>query len=160
MDKPEFERRLVVAAGWAVEFAATMVYQELSPLQRFLIEPNCSYDGNPLEDDEEVFPEDSLPAGKAYGPFDAATAAGWLWRRGKVPEWIDVRAFDVDATSTILWLTCCGRFTALTERLYHARAGNQPFLVKSPSLPTFEWKSAERDGRFDLEGKRRPAGSL
>jgi hypothetical protein len=155
MDRSEFERRLVLAARQAIEFAATMVRQKLPAFQQFLISPNQSYDGNPLEDDQELFPEDSLPPGKTHGPVGAAAAADWLWRQGKVPEWIDVRAFDADASSTTLWLTCCGRFTALTGRLYHTEAGNPPFHVTGPSLPTFEWKSVERDGRFDLEAKRR-----
>src|SRR5436190_6166482 len=131
-----------------------MVCQRLPLVHRFLIAPNRSYDGNPLEDDQEVFPEDSLPPGSTHGPFEAGEAADWLWRRGKSPEWIDVRAFDADDACTTLWLTCCGRFTALPQRLYHHRAGNPPFLVTSPHFPTVEWRSVERDGRFDLEARR------
>ena len=59
MDRLEFERRLMVAASEAIEFAATMVHQELPRSPQFLISPNQSYDENPLEDDEEIFPEDS-----------------------------------------------------------------------------------------------------
>src|SRR5687768_17446855 len=104
VDRSELERRLVLAASQAIEFAATMVRQKLPLVQRFLIEPNQSYDGNPLEDDQELFPEDSLPRGKTHGPFGAGEAADWLWRRGKIPEWIDVRAFDADEACTTLWL--------------------------------------------------------
>ena len=94
-----------------------MVTQDLPAKQLFLIQPNQSYDGNPLDDDEEVFPQDSLHSEEALGPLGSEAAAEWLWRQGKIPEWIDIRAFDANAVSSVLWLTCCGRFTALRERL-------------------------------------------
>lgn len=130
-----------------------MVKQVLPDTPLFLIEPNTSYDGNAVLGDETLFPQDSLPPGKTLGPLDTRAATHWLWREGKIPEWIDVRAYDVSSSASVLWLMCCGRFTSDADLLYHEREGNQPFHVTSPTLPP-GWKSVEADGPFDLEAKR------
>lgn len=131
-----------------------MVKQVLPDAPLFLIEPNASYDGNAVPGDEDLFPQDSLPAGRTLGPLDATAATNWLWREGKIPEWIDVRAYDASSSASVLWLMCCGRFTSQADRLYHEREGNQPFHVTSPVLPP-GWTSVEADGLFDLEAQRR-----
>jgi hypothetical protein len=131
-----------------------MAKQALPDHPVFQIQPNVSFDGNALQDDEELFPQDSLPAGQTLGPFDASTATGWLWRSGKIPEWIDVRAYGTVQAASVLRLECCGRFTSCAELLYHEREGNQPFHVTSPTLPP-GWRSVEQDGRLDLEATRR-----
>lgn len=52
-------------------------------------------------------------------------------------------------------LLVCGRYSALTELLYHEQEGNPPFHVKSPVLPP-GWESVEQHGRLDLEARRAP----
>jgi hypothetical protein len=132
-----------------------MVKQTLPDDPVFEIAPNSSFDGNPLQGDEAVFPQDTLPPGQTLGPLDANSAADWLWRGGKIPEWIDVRVYGACPASSILRLECCGRFTSSAELLYHERERNQPFHVTSPTLPP-GWRSVELHGRFDLEANRRP----
>lgn len=154
IDRDEFARRLREAARRAIDYARKMVKQTLPDQPVFQIQPNVSFDGNPLQGDEKLFPEDTLPEGQTLGPVDAESATEWLWRHGKIPEWIDARVYGTTPTSSVLRLACCGRFTSCAELLYHEREGNQPFHVTSPYLPP-GWRSVEHDGRFDLEAVRR-----
>ncbi len=127
-----------------------MVRQTLPDEAWFLVGANQSYDGNPLVEDEQVFPNESS-LGRAERSLEEA--ADWLWRNGKVPEWVNLRAYDADEAATYILMECCGRFTALEELLYHRREGYAPFHVTSPTLP-FEWESVELNGRIDLEARR------
>jgi hypothetical protein len=159
MDVPathdELRQRLDRAAKAALEVARMFVGEVLHESVLFLIDPNRSYDGNPLEGDEQVFPNDS--ANGRIGPLDSQAAAAWLWRDGKVPEWVNVTAFDVVGTQTHVRLECCGRFTASDKHLYHRREGYPPFHVLGPSVP-FDWESVEKSGHVLLEGRRPSAG--
>lgn len=153
IDAMAFARRFREAANSSVAFAATMVRQRLPASQRFLIEPNGSFDKNALADDEELFPEDSLPPGKKIGPLTFEQALAWMWRNGKVPEWVDVAVHAADRRHTYLRLICCGRFTGLERRLYYGNGPVAPFGIKSPDLPPgLEWEAVEAGVRFDLPG--------
>ena len=127
------------------------VAESLPPQVVFLIEANASYDGNPLEDDEEVFPLDSEQG--LIGPLDAEGAASWLWRDGKIPEWINVTAYDVVEERTHVRISCCGRFTAQDAHLYHRHEGYPPFHVLGPPV-SLDWESVEKSGHVTLEGRR------
>src|SRR5687767_7538830 len=102
MDRGTFEERLRVAAQRAVVFARQYVRQSLPDEVAFQLLPNRSYDGNPLVGDEEVFPADSLPEGQSHGPWSVAEAVGFLWRSGKVPEWIDVSVVGEDSVLSLI----------------------------------------------------------
>ena len=156
IDRTAFAEHFAGAVDAAVAFAATIVRQRLPSSRRFLIEPNASFDDNPLRDDEQLSPDDSLPRRKFVGPFTAEEAVGWMWRDGKVPEWVDVSLYRADRQQTFVSLVCCGRFTGLERRLYYRRPGDlPPFGIKSPVLPPF-WRSVHLDGRFDLPGQWQP----
>jgi hypothetical protein len=117
---------------------------------RYLVYPNQSYDGNPRVGDEEVFPEESLPEDQFHGPWSTEATLNWLWRNGKVPEWIDVDVQAEGGRHTLIALRCCGRFTGQEELLYHRYLeGVPPFSIKSPYLPPC-WESVEESGKFDL----------
>ena len=81
------------------------------------------------------------------GPWLAKEAVTYLWRDGKVPEWIDVAVEAVDHRSLVA-LRCCGRFTSSEELLYHSPSGLPPLSIKSPALPP-DWSMEP--------GPRRPA---
>ena len=115
----------------------------------FRVYPNQSYDENPRVGNEAVFPDDSLPEGVYHGPWSYEQVVDFLWRDGKVPEWIDIAVRDVEGGVTVAWLRCCGRFTVQDDLLYHRGGGQQPFSVKSPDLPT-GWQSTEASGTFPL----------
>jgi len=148
IERAAFERHFRAAVESSVAFAATMVRPSLPAARRFLIEPNASYDWQPLLEDQRLYPEDSLPDGERLGPLTFEQASGWMWRDGKVPEWVDVGVCGVDTHHTYTSLRCCGRFTGIAGRLYY-RNGLPPFGIKSPVLPV-GWKSVEESGRFDL----------
>ncbi|MCZ2341536.1 MAG: hypothetical protein LC104_07030 [Bacteroidales bacterium] len=144
-----FEDRLTAAARGAVRFAREFVRQPLPDEFALLVVPNCSYDGNPQVGDEEVFPAESLPDGRSLGPWSVAEAVAFLWRAGKVPEWIDLHVVAEDGVRSLVELWCCGRFSADEKLLYHQHGGFAPFHVVSPPLPP-DWRGAEASGRFDL----------
>jgi hypothetical protein len=154
VERATFEQRLATAAHGAVQFARTFVQQQLPDEFALLIVPNCSYDGNPRVDDEEVYQHDALPEGRSHGPWSVADAVAFLWRAGKVPEWIDLHVVAEDGLRSLVELRCCGRFSASEDLLYHQYGGLAPFQVVSPPLPP-GWQGAEVSGRFDLYWERR-----
>ena len=89
MQRGMFEERLLAAAREAVRLARRCVRQTLPDDVAFLVYPNQPEEGNSLSGDERVYPQDTLPDGKAHGPWSAAEAVTFLWRDGAVPEWID-----------------------------------------------------------------------
>jgi hypothetical protein len=150
MDRATFENRLRSAAEKTVLFAQEHVWQTLHDDIVFLICPNQSYDGNPQIGDEEVFPKESLPEGQCHGPWGFKEVIDFLWRNGKVPEWINIAVTSEDGQRTVVALRCCGRFTAQEELLYHRYIGGvPPFSIKSANLPP-GWESVEDSGKFDL----------
>ena len=149
MRRSDFEARLNEAARQAVEFARLLVREELPDGISFRVFPNQSFDGHPLVGDEEVFPGDELPDGRSHGPWSPERAAEFLWRGGKVPEWVDASVLDADGRHAVVALRCCGRFTASDELLYYPTSATRPFSVKSPPLPP-DWVSVESSGKFAL----------
>jgi hypothetical protein len=149
MDRSVFERHLRMAAEKALKFARHFVVQTLPGQMAFRVYPSQSYDGNPRVSDEQVFPEESLEHGRFYGPWSFAEVVAFLWRNGKIPEWVDISVESEDACRTIMALLCCGRFTADEELLYHRSGGCPPFAIKSPNIPP-GLDSVEEQGRFDL----------
>jgi putative acetyltransferase len=148
VERATFEERLAIAARFAVQFGRDFVRQPLPDEFALLVKPNCSYDGNPRRGDEEVFPEESLPDGCRHGPWSVAEAVAFLWRAGKVPEWIDLHVVAEDGVRALIELECCGRFSA-DEELIYPYGGWSPFQVGSPR-PPLGWQSLEVSGRFDL----------
>ena len=153
MDRSTFEARLRTAAQQAVQFARQYVREVLPDDVAFLVYPNQSCDENPRVGDEEVFPDESLPEGGHHGPWQVDEVVSFLWRGGKVPEWIDAAVQAVGARHTVVRLLCCGRFTGQDDLLYHRKQGVPPFSVKSPYLPP-GWESVEASGRFSLDWRQ------
>jgi hypothetical protein len=149
VDRTKFEARLRAASRWALIVAREYVRQPLPDEVAFRVYPNQSFDGNPLVGDEAMSTADSLPDGSFHGPWSVEGAMSYLWRDGKVPEWVDAGVEAVDGSRSLVSLRCCGRFTASVDLLYHRRAGLPPFSIKSPILPP-GWESTEVSGRFDL----------
>lgn len=149
MDRNTFRTRLIEASEKALSWAREHVSNPLPPGYLYLLYPNQSYDDNPPEGDEETFPAESLPDRKFLGPLNAEQVVEYLWRGGKVPEWVNVTAQAYDEHYSYLELLCCGRFTALEELLYHKAEGHQPFHVLSPDLPP-DWEGVGKSGKFDI----------
>ena len=149
MERALLQDRLTEASEKALSWARRHVVNCLPSSCLYLIYPNQSYDGNPLKDDEELFPKDSLPFPQFLGPLSFDEAVQFLWRDEKIPEWVDVSVQAHDAEYSYIQLRCCGRFTTIEELLYHRAEGCQPFHVLSPHLPP-HWRSLEENGKFDL----------
>ena len=147
MQKDTFHEHLVRATGHSVEFARRYVRNRLPESFRYFVDLNQSYDGNPLEAGERVFPDDVARHGACVGPLSADHVVELLWRDGLVPEWVDVSVERADDTHTFIRLLCCGRFTDRAERLYYSDTDVCPFGCKSPVLPP-GW--SESDEPFDL----------
>ena len=149
MDKNVFHQNFDKAIEVVIPFSSRFVTNLLPSDYLLLVYPNMSYDGNPLVGDEQIFPEDSLREGQKFiGPLNDLEVIEFLWRNGKVPEWINVSVSTYDEKFTYLELICCGRFTA-GMGLYHTNEGYPPFHVLGPNLPP-HWKSVEESGKFDL----------
>jgi hypothetical protein len=153
MDRVTFEVRLLTAARHAVEFARDFVYQLLPDELGFRVYPNQSFDSTPRVGDEVIFPEESVLEGAFHGPWSTDETVDYLWRAGKVPEWIDVAVEASVDRFTLVALRCCGRFTASEDLRYHRLRGLSPFSIKSPWLPP-GWESIEASGRFDLNWRQ------
>jgi len=154
MDRHLFERHFHTAADQTRRFARQFVEQALPDQLAFRVYPNQSYDGNPRVGDEEVFPEETLADGCFHGPWSITEVIGFLWRNGKVPEWVDVAVESEDACRTMIALRCCGRFTSQEELLYHRPGGCPPFSIKSPYFPPGLW-NVEEQGKFDLHWREK-----
>jgi len=144
MDRTTFAGNLESAAKLLLPFTRSLISNALPDEVRFLVQPNATYDGNPLEDDEQRFPNDVRS-----GPLTAEQAVERLWRDGKVPEWINLSVHSYDVNFTYAELLCCGRFTALDRHLYHRAEGRPPFHILGPTIPP-GWRSPELSGKFDL----------
>lgn len=149
MDRDTFEERLRTVARKVVCFAREHVRQPLPDAVAFRVRPNQSFDDNPRVGDEVVFPDESLNEGEFLGPWTAEDAVAYMWRDGKVPEWVDAAVESEDGRCSLIGLRCCGRFTASEGLLYHRPGGLVPFSIKSPVLPP-GWESGEVSGRFDI----------
>src|SRR5215212_10278346 len=97
MEKDTFGQNLLSATYTVLPFSQEFVINQLPSNCRYIIFPNQSYDKNPLEGDEQLFPEDSLSLHLYVGPYDAGQVVEYLWRNGKIPEWVNVSVYSYDA---------------------------------------------------------------
>jgi hypothetical protein len=59
-----------------------------------------------------------------------------LYRKNKVPVWININVLKSSRKSTTFNLLCAGRFTDNKEEFYYNnKIGSTPFGIKSPELP-------------------------
>lgn len=59
-----------------------------------------------------------------------------LYRKNKVPIWININVLKSSRKSTTFNLLCAGRFTDNKEEFYYInKIGSTPFGIKSPELP-------------------------
>ena len=151
MTRARFEQALRGASDASRQFALSVVTNDLPTDYRYVAYLNQSFDENPLEADETVYPEDPLLVGDLDTPLSSVEIVQLLCRGDAVPEWIDISAYRVTHRFTVFSLHSCGRFTPNAERLYYADSDLSPFGIKSPVLPP-RWTEAQ--GRFDLNTTR------
>ncbi|MGE6355364.1 hypothetical protein ACQKCJ_15965 [Flavobacterium sp. NPDC079362] len=129
MTKEDFKINLEKALKGLLDFTQEMVTNKLPHDYKFIIKTNCSYDGNELENDEEIYPDDKINETNSINPATKSTAIDYLWRNGKVPQWINVQVSSCDANFSYITLECCGRYSAF---LNHK---DGPFRGSGPSIP-------------------------
>jgi len=151
MTRARFEQALRGASNASRRFALSVVTYDLPTDYRYVAYLNQSFDGNPLEADETVYPDDPFRVGDLDSPLSSVEIVQLLCRDDAVPEWIDISAYRVTDRFTVFSLHCCGRFTPNADRLYYADNDLSPFGIKSPVLPP-RWTEAQ--GRFDLNTTR------
>ena len=153
MDESTFRERLLRAEQETVQFSRNYVVDELPDTYVFIVFPNKHGEEKKLVGDAEVFPEDSLPRGQFLGPLDADDVVKYLWRNGKVPEWINVNVRAVEDGATVIQLICCGHFTSLPANFYNEMVdpdfeNHTPFSIHGPFYPE-GWKRG--DPKFELK---------
>lgn len=152
MDKAQFKQNLEKSLEGLIEFTQEMVVNKLPLKHLFIIKTNCSFDGNQLVEDEEIFPDDKINEWSSINPANQQTVIDYLWRNGKVPEWINVQVERCDETYTYISLECCGRYTASDKLLYHKNEERPPFHSLSPSIPLryFDEETDELIQKIDI----------
>jgi hypothetical protein len=146
LSRDTFKKNLQEAATLARDFTRTLVKTLLPDEIAYTILYGCSYDGNPLIEDERTFPEDY--DGELIITTSAEEVATMVWRDDFVPEWINVTVGREDGQRTHIKLECCGRYSASPKMMYHIHEGRPPFHVLGPPmLPGFDGKQGTK---FDL----------
>ncbi len=134
MQLTDFERLLDTATASAIAFARTMILDTLPNSYIYRVFPNQSHDEN-RRPDVVVYPEDSLPSLNDYIEMTREQCLIFLYRNGRIPEWVDLSVGYADAMLTYVNCHCCGRFTDDDQRLYYNHRQLGPFGVKSPIFP-------------------------
>ena len=80
----------------------------------------------------DIYEED---CGKMKLDLTDSEVVDLLFRKGKVPIWIDINVLKPSRKSTTLNLLCAGRNSDDSEKFYYNHNGSGPFGVKSPKLP-------------------------
>ncbi len=131
----------------ARDFTRRFIEEPLPEPLLFRLRLNASYDGNPLREDERVFPEDSdRGLARRLSRCTAEQVVDVLWRDAMVPEWVNLSVVGDARTATLVEVLACGRYTANVERLYHQHEDRAPFHVLSPALPP----KFERGQKFSI----------
>lgn len=148
MTKDRFRELLEKVTQQVVEFTRTQVWNSIPDRVQYRVFANQSYDKRPDGRILTDFPEDSLPDSGFRMFSGPELAVSFLWRDGRVPQWINVQIEEATDAITTVDLVCCGRYTDNEEHMYYTPWGTGPFGVKGPSLPP-GWRDGPQE-RFDL----------
>lgn len=147
ISRAAFEKNLESASSYALEFARTLVINDLPDGIRYVVLLGASYDESQLEEGEYTFPEDYEHRERCF--YRVSDIVDLLWRNGKVPEWVNVFVESATQEYTNIKLECCGRFSDKVEYMYHAHEGRAPFHVLGPPMPVGGDFSSQ-EGKYQL----------
>jgi hypothetical protein len=125
-----FRQNLFAASVAAIDFGGRYIYNSISNNITYDIEFNCSCDQGLTQFDRYENDE-----GRVERNVSVAAVLRLLYRKGKVPAWIDVSIVKSNRFNTRLGLKCAGRYTDQLNDLYYVDQGTHPFGIKSPILP-------------------------
>lgn len=92
---------------------------------------NVSND-NPYLKNFDVYPQDN---GKIVELISANEVVDLLYRKNKVPVWIDISVESIHNNCTVLHLLCAGRYSDDFKAIYYQKGETGPFGIKSPVFP-------------------------
>ncbi len=131
MTRDEFERRLIEATTYAIDFARDFVSDALPNSLRYYLLLNQSNDRHSTEA-MVLYPEDD---GIILSHETAGEVVSTIYREGRCPVWIDISVRAIEGHETCIQLLCAGRYVTDDNLLYHRGRSTYPFSVKSPPLP-------------------------
>jgi len=131
MTKIEFQFHLAGASILAYRFAKNYITNNLPFEFKYDVELNVSAD-NPKLEQFDVYPKDN---GIIKSSLSEEDVVDLLYRKNKVPVWIDINVCKSNEEETIFKLLCAGRYSNNKEEFYYNHNGSGPFGVKSPILP-------------------------
>ncbi len=131
MTKIEFQFHLAGASILAYRFAKNYLTNNLPIKFKYNVVLNGSSDDPGLKQ-FDVYPDDN---GIIKNSLTEAEVVDLLFRKDKVPVWIDINVCESNKEETIFNLLCAGRYSNNKDEFYYNHNGSGPFGVKSPILP-------------------------
>lgn len=126
-----FRNNLQSATDSALEFAKTLITNQLLGELKYLVFLGSSCDEFDLEEAELILDGDQQYV--RLNNLDEVRKI--LWRSGLVPEWVNVYVSSEDADNTNIKFDYCARFTEDPKIVYHIEKGIAPFHVLGPPVP-------------------------
>ena len=131
MTKQEFLFRLKDASLVALKFAERYVKDKLTTDFKYnVIFTPANTTGNISQFD--IYAEDD---GIIKLNLTDNEVVDLLYRKNKIPIWIDINVLKSNKKSTTFNLFCAGRYSDNEEELYYNDCGSGPFGIKSPTFP-------------------------
>lgn len=131
MTKQEFLFQLKGASFVALKFAERYVKDKLATDFKYntiFTPPNIYGD----VDQFDIYPEDE---GLIKLNLTDIEVVDLLYRKNKVPIWIDINVLKSSRKTTTFNLLCAGRYSDNKDEYYYRDNGSAPFGIKSPQFP-------------------------
>lgn len=129
MTKQEFLFHLKGASYIALKFAENYVKDKLTTDFKYNV---IFTPANKSEnvDQFDIYPEDD---GIIKLNLSDNEVVDLLYRKNKIPIWIDINVLKVNGKITVFNLACAGRYSDNKKEYYYH--GSAPFGIKSPTFP-------------------------
>lgn len=138
MTKQEFSFRLKNASFIALDFAKHYVTDKLTNDFKYNVIFTPANDNNNVMFD--IYPEDE---GIIKLNLTDIEVIDLLYRKNKVPIWIDINVLKSSRKTTTFNLLCAGRYSDDDDELYCNEDHAGPFGIKSPTFP-IGYKESEK----------------
>lgn len=131
MTKSEFLFHLKGSSLIALKFAENYVKNKLTTGFKYNVILNGSND-NPKLVQFDIYKEDD---GIIKLDLTDNEVVELLYRKNKIPVWININVLKSSRKSTTFNLLCAGRYSDDKKEFYYNDNGSGPFGIKSPKLP-------------------------
>lgn len=131
MTKQEFLFQLKGASFVTLKFAERYVNDKLATDFKYntiFTPPNIYGD----VDQFDIYPEDE---GLIKLNLTDIEVVDLLYRKNKVPIWIDINVLKSSRKTTTFNLLCAGRYSDNKDEYYYKDNGSAPFGIKGPNFP-------------------------